>query len=64
MHFFEERLVPPIKRDSKIPELLNREEVKAIITHCRNLKYQTALEVCYGCGLRVSEVVAEKERLS
>nr|WP_264876574.1 site-specific integrase [Vibrio agarivorans] len=55
---FKERLVPPIKRDSKIPELLNRNEVKAIISHCRSLKYQTALELCYGCGLRVSEVVA------
>lgn len=54
---FEERLVPPIKRTSKIPELLNRDEVRRIISHCRSLKYQTALEMCYGCGLRVSEVV-------
>ncbi|WP_413114126.1 tyrosine-type recombinase/integrase [Thaumasiovibrio sp. DFM-14] len=55
---FEERLIPPIKRDSKIPELLNRHEVRDIISHCRNLKYQTAFEICYGCGLRVSEVVS------
>ncbi len=55
---FKERLVPPMKRDSKIPELLNRKEVRDIISHCRSLKYQSALEICYGCGLRVSEVVS------
>ncbi len=55
---FEERLLPPIKRAQKIPELLSRRDVRAIISHCRKLKYQTALELCYGCGLRVSEVVA------
>ncbi|MDG3088474.1 site-specific integrase [Vibrio hannami] len=54
---FQERLVPPMKRACTIPELLNRKEVRDIISHCRSLKYQSALEVCYGCGLRVSEVV-------
>lgn len=55
---FNEALLPSIKRSQKIPELLSRRDVRAIISHCRNLKYQTALELCYGCGLRVSEVVS------
>jgi integrase/recombinase XerD len=55
---FDEALLPSMKRSQKIPELLSRRDVRAIISQCRSLKYQMALEICYGCGLRVSEVVA------
>jgi site-specific recombinase XerD len=48
------------KRAQKIPELLTREEVSAIIKACQNPRHRTMLLVCYGCGLRVSELVALK----
>ncbi len=48
------------KRAQKIPELLTRREVGAIITACDNVKHRTMLLTSYGCGLRVSELVALK----
>ena len=46
------------KKVQKIPELLTRDEVKRIIDACANRKHRMMLMVCYGCGLRVSELVA------
>ena len=48
------------KRAQKIPELLTRREVGALITACDNFKHRTMLLTCYGCGLRVSELVTLK----
>ena len=45
------------KRKQKIPELLTRAEVGQIINACPNNKSRTMLLTCYGCGLRVSELV-------
>ncbi len=45
------------KLPQKIPELLNRGEVRAIIDASTNLKHRTMLEVCYGAGLRGSELL-------
>lgn len=50
------------KRPQKIPELLTRREVKQIIEACRNDKHRMMLLTCYGCGLRVGELVALKVR--
>jgi len=50
------------KRPQKIPELLTRHEVKQIIEACHNPKHRMLLLTCYGCGLRVSELVALKVR--
>jgi integrase len=50
------------KRAQRIPELLTREEVGHILRACANPKHRMLLEVCYGCGLRVSEVVALRVR--
>ena len=50
------------KRAQKIPELLNRQEVKQIIAACGNDKHRMMLTTCYGCGLRVSELMALKVR--
>jgi integrase/recombinase XerD len=50
------------KRAQRIPELLQRSEVKRIIQACSNLKHRTLLSTCYGCGLRVSELVKIKLR--
>lgn len=50
-------LVVP-KRQQRIPELLTHTEVARVITACANPKHRMLLEVCYGCGLRVSELVS------
>lgn len=44
----------------KLPVILSREEVARLIASTTNLKYQAALSVAYGAGLRTSEVVALK----
>lgn len=50
------------KKAQKIPELLTRREVKQILDACDNDKHHMMLMICYGCGLRVSELVAIKIR--
>lgn len=50
------------KRAEKIPELLTRQEVKQILDACANDQHRMMLTTCYGCGLRVSELVAIKVR--
>ncbi len=45
------------KREQRIPELLMRSEVARIISACGNIKHRLLLSTCYGCGLRVSELV-------
>jgi len=48
------------KRIQKIPALLTRQEVQQIIAASQNQKYYAMLSLCYGCGLRLGEVVAVK----
>jgi integrase/recombinase XerD len=48
------------KRIHKIPELLTRAEIRQIIDASANDKCRSMLLTCYGCGLRVSELVALK----
>lgn len=50
------------KLEQRIPELLMRSEVKRILAVYSNLKHRLLLETCYGCGLRVSELVAVQVR--
>ena len=50
------------KRKQRIPELLQRSEIVRIVQACGNLKHRTLLLTCYGCGLRVSELVKLKLR--
>ncbi len=50
------------KTSQKIPELLTRQEVKQIINACGNAKHRMMMLTCYGCGLRVSELIAVKVR--
>jgi integrase/recombinase XerD len=46
------------KQPQRIPELLTHSEVHQVLTYCKNRKQYTMLALCYGAGLRVSEVVA------
>ena len=50
------------KAAQRIPELLTRTEVRRLLRACRNPKHRALLTTCYGCGLRVSELVALKVR--
>lgn len=52
--------IPVPKRPQRIPELLLRQEVARILAAVPNPRHQALLTLCYGCGLRVSEVVAVK----
>ena len=58
---FETKIAVP-KRAQRIPELLTRAEVARICAATRNLKHRSLLLTCYGCGLRVSELVALRVR--
>lgn len=58
---FDVPLVVP-KRPQRIPPLLTRSEVGRIIQACDNPKHRMLLALCYGCGLRVSELVAVRVR--
>ena len=46
------------KRAQRIPELLTRAEVAAIVDACPAGRYRSMLLLTYGCGLRLSEVLA------
>jgi site-specific recombinase XerD len=48
------------KRKRRIPELLKRTEILRIVRSCINHKHRMLLLTCYGCGLRVSELVKLK----
>jgi integrase len=46
------------KRPPRIPQLLTRAEVAHILGACEEPRYRLMLTLCYGCGLRLSELVA------
>jgi site-specific recombinase XerD len=45
------------KRPNRLPEFLTKEEVKKLIGQIKNWKYRLMIEVLYGGGLRVSELL-------
>ncbi|MGH8111557.1 MAG: tyrosine-type recombinase/integrase [Rhodanobacteraceae bacterium] len=47
----------PVRVPQRLPVVLSREEVAQLIECAGNTKYQAALSVAYGAGLRVNEVV-------
>ena len=55
-----EFMVPAARQPQKLPEILSREEVAALIEKTRNLKHRVLLMTTYAAGLRVSEVCALK----
>jgi site-specific recombinase XerD len=52
--------IHPVRVPKTLPVVLSPEEVARLIAAAENLKYQTALSVAYGTGLRASEVVSLK----
>ncbi len=49
--------IPFPRREKKLPLILSREEVKALLEASKSLRHRTLLAILYGCGLRVSEVI-------
>src|SRR5665811_615758 len=45
------------KREHKLPNVLSKTEVKAILEILPNTKHRTMLSVIYACGLRCSELI-------
>jgi integrase/recombinase XerD len=45
------------RREHKLPNVLSKEEVKAIIQVLQNQKHRTMLSLIYACGLRRSELI-------
>ncbi|HTE24770.1 tyrosine-type recombinase/integrase [Flavitalea sp.] len=50
--------IPRPKKPETLPQTISIEEIKRLLTLTTNLKHNTMLKVCYGMGLRVSEIVA------
>lgn len=48
------------KTQQRIPELLSRKEVSLLLSTPGNLAHRLLLSTCYGCGLRLSELVQMK----
>jgi integrase/recombinase XerD len=47
-------------REYKLPNVLNKTEVKSILDTCGNLKHRAMLSLIYACGLRRSELLHVK----
>src|SRR6266480_1171720 len=52
--------IPFPRRERKLPLILSREEVKALLEAPRSLRHRALLAILYGCGLRVSELTELK----
>ena len=55
--FFE---IPRPKKASILPKTINSADIKLLLQVTTNLKHNTMLKLCYGMGLRVSEIVQLK----
>ncbi len=49
--------LPRPRRERKVPDVLNEEEVRRLFSVVHNVKHRTILMLTYASGLRVSEVV-------
>jgi len=49
--------LPNYKKESKIPEVLNKEQVSKIISSLKNVKHKLMVQIIYAGGLRVSELI-------
>ena len=50
------------KRSLTLPNILSKEEVKAILKSAENLKHRTVLMLIYSAGLRISEAINLRNR--
>lgn len=50
--------IPRPKKNKTLPRMLSKAEVKRLFTVVKNQKHLLMLKLCYGMGLRVSEIIA------
>jgi integrase/recombinase XerD len=53
---YEHLHLPAIPRPDKLPVILSRQEIWAMLTHAQLLKHKILIGLLYGCGLRCMEV--------
>ena len=53
--FFKE--IPRPKKKSSLPKVISKNDIVKIFAHVENPKHLLMLKLCYGMGLRVSEIV-------
>ncbi|MCL2683329.1 MAG: site-specific integrase [Bacteroidales bacterium] len=49
--------IPRPKKHSKLPKTIHQSDIKKMLKTTANLKHNTILKLCYGMGLRLSEIV-------
>lgn len=49
--------IPRPKKPSILPKVINMQDIKKLFEVTKNLKHNTMLKLCYGMGLRVSEII-------
>jgi site-specific recombinase XerD len=49
--------IPRPKKKSSLPKVLSKEDIEKLFYSTSNLKHLVILKLCYGMGLRVSEIV-------
>ncbi|MDX1906577.1 MAG: site-specific integrase [Bacteroidia bacterium] len=49
--------IPRPKKPSTLPKAIHAQDIKKLLEVTANLKHNTMLKLCYGMGLRVSEIV-------
>lgn len=49
--------IPRPKKPSVLPKLLSKNDIRKLFDVCQNKKHLLMLKLCYGMGLRVSEIV-------
>jgi site-specific recombinase XerD len=52
--------IPRPKTPKQLPKMLSKAEIKKVFKATENSKHLLMLQLCYGMGLRVSEIVALK----
>ena len=53
---YKQFYLPKIDKRVKLPAVLNGTEIKSLLSACKLLKHRLIICLCYGCGLRCSEV--------
>jgi site-specific recombinase XerD len=52
--------IPRPKKPSILPQVINGKDLQKLFEVTKNLKHNTMLKLCYGMGLRVSEIIGLK----
>ena len=54
---WNEEVVPRMKLDYHLPEILTKEEIERLLSATKNIKHRAMIATMYSSGLRVSEVI-------